>query len=198
MSGPSDAAFWEALYREGGDGWELGFATPPLVRWFATHSPRGKRALVVGCGRGHEARLLDQAGARVTAIDFAAPAVAAARESSHGQAIDYRQLDLFALPATGERWDLIVEHTCFCAIDPARRDEYVEVVAGALVPRGELLALFYAHGRPGGPPFTVDDEEIRRRFEPRFEIGLYETPSDSIVRRAGNERLVQMVVKARG
>jgi len=188
---PSDAAFWEALYRDGDDGWELGVATPPLVRWFAAHSPRGKRALVVGCGRGHEARMLHHAGARVTAIDFAEPALAAARKSSALE-IDWRLLDLFALPKAGEKWDLLVEHTCFCAIDPARRDEYVDVVAGALVPGGELVGLFYAHGRPGGPPFTTTDEELERRFTARFAIDHREVPPDSVARRAGDERLLRM------
>ncbi len=152
MSDPSDAKFWEQLYGAGGDGWELGRAAPPFERWFKNRRPRG-RALVVGCGRGHEARLLARLGAQVTAIDFAAPAIEAARALAEreGLAIDFRRMDLFDLPSSTEKWDLIVEHTCFCAIDPARRAEYARAAWSALAPGGELVGLFYAHGRPGGP-----------------------------------------------
>ena len=78
--------------------------------------------------------------------------------------------DLFELGRTPARYDLIAEHTCFCAIDPLRRDEYVDQVAAALVPGGALVGLFYAHGRPGGPPFTVDADELRARFGRRFVV----------------------------
>jgi SAM-dependent methyltransferase len=203
---PSDAEYWNEIYRGDGGGWELGRATPPLARWFAAHPAAGKRALVVGCGRGHEARLLARGGARVVAIDIASEAITAARAlttpddaaaaAGAGGSVEFRELDLFALPKTGEVFDLIVEHTCFCAIEVARRGEYVSAVAGALPASGELVALFYAHGRPGGPPFTTDDAEVRRLFAPRFELAHYETPPDSIERRAGLERLARLVRKA--
>jgi len=62
-----DAAFWTERYRQGGDRWDLGRAAPPLARWFADHPPApGTRAIVVGCGRGHEAFPLAAAGATVT------------------------------------------------------------------------------------------------------------------------------------
>ncbi len=191
---PSEVQFWSGLYREQRDGWELGRAAPPLARWFAAHSPSGRRALVVGCGRGHEARLLARAGANVTGIDFAAEAIADARALAEreGVPVDFRQRDLFELGRDPDRYDLAVEHTCFCAIDPARRDEYVAVIADVLAPGGELIALFWAHGRPGGPPYTVDDAELRARFGARFEFLHVEIPRDSVALRAGTERLVQL------
>lgn len=191
--GPSEASFWSHLYRSGDDRWELGRAAPPIVRWLDAHPPRGKRALVVGCGRGHEARLLARAGAEVVAIDFAADAIEAARELAlrDGSRVDFRVRDLFALAADPERYDLLVEHTCFCAIDPARRDEYITVAAEVLVPGGELLGLFYAHGRPGGPPYTVDRAELVARFGRRFALVADEVPSDSAAQRQGQEILAQ-------
>ena len=193
---PSDRAFWEGLYQHGEDGWDLGAATPPLVRWTAAHPELvdGKRVLVIGCGRGHDARMLARAGAKVTAVDFAAEAVAGARAlaASEGVTMEVLQADLFELPSQPEhagRYDLCVEHTCFCAIDPARRAEYVEAVRALVVDGGHLLALFYAHGRPGGPPFTTDDAELERLFPPRFVVEHREIPPDSLERRRGAERL---------
>src|SRR5205823_13264873 len=92
--GPSAPEFWNQLYAPGLDGWELGRAAPPLERWFTQHPPAGRRVLVVGAGRGNEARLLAQLGAQVTALDFADEAVAALRAIA---GIEVRQQDLFTL-----------------------------------------------------------------------------------------------------
>jgi methyl halide transferase len=192
-STPSDAIFWSSLYASGGDGWELGRATPPLERWFTAHPPREQRTLVIGCGRGHEARMLARMGAHVVAIDFAPEAIAAAQGYADSDAVDFRVRDLFALPRDVERYDLIVEHTCFCAIDPARRDEYVDVVHQILKPQGRLVGLFYAHGRPGGPPFSTTLDELRTRFTRKFLLAHDEVPEDSIASRHGEEILAVLV-----
>lgn len=191
---PSDAEFWGALYRDGGDGWELGRASPPLARFFAEHPPAGRRVLVVGCGRGHEARMLASLGAEVVAIDFAPEAIAGARLRAEAEKIkvDFRERDLFKLASDPERYPIVVEHCCFCAIDPARRDEYAEVVADVLEPGGALIGLFYAHGRAGGPPFSVTRDELDKCFSRHFDILQIETPPDSVVARQGQELLAVM------
>jgi SAM-dependent methyltransferase len=188
---PSDPRFWREHYARSRQGWELGRAAPPLERWFDEDSPRGRRTLVLGCGRGHEARLLAARGATVTAVDFVGEALAEARQlaAAEGLAIDFRERDLFDLPRDPERYDLVVEHCCYCAIDPARRADYVEVVANLLIDGGELVALFWAHGRPGGPPFSVDGEEIERLFTRRFVLTEMTVPADSVERRRGQELL---------
>lgn len=192
-----DRAFWSWIWQVEKDGWELGRAAPPLVRWAAGHDLRGVRVLVPGCGRGHEARLCARAGATVTAIDYAPEAVAAARAliATDGLEVEVRQADLFDLPRD-ERWDLVVEHCCFCAIAPARRDDYVRAVADALAPGGRLVGLFWGHGRAGGPPFSVDADELGARFSRRFELGPIAVPTDSVGTRFGEEMLVEMTVRA--
>jgi methyl halide transferase len=195
MVSPSDPQFWRERYAEPRQGWEIGRAAPPLERWFAPHSPKGKRALVVGCGRGHEARMLARAGARVVAVDFAPEALAEARvlAEREGVTIDFRLRDLFALAADVERYDLVVEHCCFCAIDPARRGEYVDVVADLLVDGGELVALLRTRcPQPQGPPFAVDADEVARLFARRFVLADARVPDDSIEPRRGTELLVHM------
>lgn len=188
---PSQAAFWEHLYRDDAAGWELGRATPPLASYFAKYSPRGSRVLVVGCGRGHEARMLAGHGAQVVAIDLAERAITAARGLDAGTGVAYRVHDLFVPLA--ERFDMVVEHTCFCAIEPARRDEYVERVADALVDGGALVGLFFDHGRPGGPPYTTDADELTRRFTRRFHVASLVRAEDSVLVRAGQELLGRFV-----
>ena len=191
---PSDADFWDHIYRDEAGGWELGRATPPLAGYFAAASPRGLRALVVGCGRGHEARMLAALGAHVTAIDIAPTAIATAQASSE-PGIDYLVQDLFTMPREPERFDVVVEHTCYCAIEVSRRDEYVDAVADLLVPGGQLVGLFFAHGRPGGPPFTVDAASVRAAFERRFTIDELVVATDSVLVRMGEELLARFAVR---
>lgn len=191
--GVSSAGFWDALFKSGRDGWELGRPAPPLLRWFLAHPPRGQRALVVGAGRGNEALLLHELGAQVTALDFSDEAVTAlnARAVAGHAKLTVLQQDLFTLAPSAD-FDIAVEHACFCAIDPGRRDEYVAAVAGALRPGGELIGLFWDHGRPGGPPFTTTRDELERRFGARFDWISDEVPRDSVAARQGQELLVQL------
>lgn len=193
---PSDAAFWDHIYRDEIGGWELGRATPPLTAWFTATPPGDLRALVVGCGRGHEARMLAGLGARVTAIDIAPSAIATAQAiRAPDLEIDYRVQDLFDMPRGPDRFDLVVEHTCFCAIEPQRRDAYIDAVADVLVPGGRLIGLFYAHGRPGGPPFTVDETSLRQAFQRRFVVDALALAPDSVLTRMGEELLGRFTVR---
>lgn len=188
--GPGDAGFWDPLFAAGAGGWELGRAAPPLQTWFLEHSPKDMDALVPGCGRGHEARLLAALGARVTAIDLAPTAIAQAQARTGPElAIEFAVRDLFSYVGQPPAFDLVVEHTCFCAIEPKRREDYVDAVADALRPGGRLVGLFYAHGRPGGPPFTTDRDELARRFSRRFEVEELEVARGSVLVRHGQELL---------
>lgn len=180
---------WEQRYQEQDTGWDLGQPAPPLVRAFAALPPT--RAVVVGSGRGHDALALAARGFEVTGIDVAPTAVEQANREAQQRGLPARfeVADLFALPGAHAAWPLWVEHTCFCAIDPSQREAYVEAAHRAIVPGGHLLGLFFAHGRPGGPPFTTDRAELERLFLPRFELVSMEVPPDSVPRRRGEELL---------
>ena len=84
----------------------------------------------------------------------------------------YVLADLFDLPVElTNRFQWVVEHTCFCAIEPGRRLEYVQGVLRALQPGGALLAIFFLNPwdpgeapEAGGPPFAVTREELDELF----------------------------------
>ena len=190
----SDPAFWEARYREGDTGWELGQAAPPLARALAS-IPVGLAAVVLGSGRAHEVRAAASAGwPRVVAVDFAASAHEEAKRLTAPELlprIEWQSANLFELGRTDpEAFDLAIEHTSFCAIAPARREEWLASVAASLRPGGRLLALFYAHKKPSGPPFATTREEIERLLPKHgFTIESIELAPDSHPRRAGEELL---------
>jgi SAM-dependent methyltransferase len=199
---PSDARYWERAYREGRTGWELGEAAPPLVRALRA-LPVRHDAVVLGCGRGHEVRMLAALGwPRVVGVDFAASALAEAR--AHGErvapagaaqaahVIEWLHDDVLALGSDRPNaFDLVVEHTCYCAIDPVTRDSWAGSVSATLRPAGVLVALFYTHARPGGPPFGATAVEVVAGLEAHgLVVEHQEQPADSAPKRAGDETLV--------
>ena len=189
----NEPGHWETMYADHRDGWELGEPPPPLVR-AAAWLPPSVRALVIGCGRGHEVRLLANLGwDQIVGVDFAATAIADAERLTPPELaprITWRRDDLFAIADHGI-FDLVLEHTSFCAIDPGRRAEWFAVMHRVVRPGGALLGLFYPHARPGGPPFGGTSEEIERlATEAGFALLRVEVPPDSIARRKGDELLV--------
>jgi SAM-dependent methyltransferase len=197
----SAPGFWEDLYARGEDGWELGEPSPPLAAWlarggrFSSTRDRPARVAIPGCGRGHDARLLARRGYEVHGFDFAEAAVAAARAGAdaEGLAITFEQRDIFTL---GEQrpgfFDAVWEYTCFCAIDPGRRQEYARVVHAVLRPGGVLLGCFYpVRDGSDGPPFPVSIEAVEQVLHPYFLIEEAGPPDESIERRRGLEWLVR-------
>jgi SAM-dependent methyltransferase len=191
------ATSWEDHYRRGDTGWDLGQAAPPLERWLAQGiaPPPPRQVAVLGCGFGHDALLFARAGYTVTGFDFAPSAVQAARShaAAAGLPVRFEEADIFTLaePCAG-MFDLVVEHTCFCAINPQRRAEYVAVAHHLLAAGGTFVGLFWAHGRPGGPPFSTSGEEITALFTPSFVIHSLDKAPDSVPRRAHQELLAVM------
>lgn len=187
----SSPDYWNALYLANDAGWDKGRVSPPIARMVRDGLlAKAARVAVVGAGRGHEAIELARAGLTVTAIDFAEEAAKAMRAAAEkaGVAMEVLQEDVFALPRVRPAaFDAACEHTCFCAIDPARRAEYVEAIHGTLAKGGLFFGLFYAHDKPGGPPHTTTEAEVRTLFTPRFAIERLVIAPDSFPNRQDAE-----------
>ncbi len=197
MSTPLDVnvpAFWEEVYQGGRAGWDLDGPTPIFRRLLASSQFAPGRIIVLGAGRGHDAREFARHGFTVTAVDFAADAVRDMRALTDPRAaIEILQADIFALPHTLDgTFDYVLEYTCFCAIDPPRRAEYADLVARLLRPGGIYVALFFPlSNHAGGPPFAISVSEIFALFGARgFTLLRRETPTDSVSQRRGLEQLL--------
>lgn len=187
----SQPEFWEQAYQEQRTGWDLGQAAPSFEDLFADpKSLSPGRLAVIGSGKGHDALLFARHGFEVTGFDFAPSAVEAARRAAAeaGLPATFVQADIFALPPVyHDSFDYVIEHAFFSAIDPARRTEYVTAVSAMLRPGGELIGLFFAHGRPGGPPFGTSAEELRGLVEGRFRVEHLAPATRSVETRQGWE-----------
>lgn len=187
--------FWEQCYKEGITRWDLGEPAPPLVSLLKSkQAPLPGRAAILGCGRGYEAILFAAHGFEVLGFDFAPSAIADASRLAEksGSSAKFLQRNIFDLPEEFPSYfDYVIEHTCFCAIPPSRRWDYVRVARAILRPGGELIGLFFTHSRPGGPPFGVTPEEIREYFIPDFEILCLIPATNSILSRQGEEHFAR-------
>ncbi len=196
----SDPAFWEWLYAQERQGWELGQPAPPLLAYLEAKSLPLGRVAVLGCGRGHDARLFAERGYQTWGVDIAASAIrdATALTRAQGVPVHFEECDVFDLPRDyAGFFDGVWEYTCFCAIDPARRQEYMEVVRTILKPGGWFLACFYPiREGAGGPPFPVSKSEVRHLFRSAFHFEEEFVPDNSIERRRGQEWVVRAVKRA--
>ena len=200
MNDVSSPSFWEDNYRSGRTGWDLGMPTPVFQRLADSGEfPPGKM-LVICAGRGYDARLFARLGFEVTAVDFAEDAVQEMLALNNPEtSMEVIQADLFDLPTfMNAEFDYILEYTCFCAIDPQRRAEYINSVTNLLKPGGFYIALaFPIGGRTGGPPFVVtSDELVDPLNEMGFELISREIPGDSVPGREGIEELLILKKKS--
>ena len=193
MQSTTDSSDWEQRYQEKTTPWDLGQAAPGFVSLLNSRqilSPG--RTAVLGCGHGYDALLFAEHGFEVVGFDFAPSAIAEATSLAQaaGSTAKFLQRDIFDLAMEfPQDFNYVVEHTCFCAIPPERRLEYVQLVRSLLRPKGELIALFFTHNRPGGPPFGSTPTEIVQYFEADFEILSLESVANSVPSRQGEEHI---------
>ena len=174
---------WEAQYQRNETPWDRGAASPGLLEYLAANKVRGK-VLVPGCGAGHDVRALAAHGAEVVGLDLAPAAIKLAQSFPAGGCESYVCGNLLSLPAELRgAFDWVWEHTCFCAIDPVQRADYVDGVHEALAPGGHLLAVFYldpSNDTPNqGPPFEVTVPQLDALFVPKFSLVREWLPSQT-------------------
>jgi len=189
--------FWENLYRKGRLGWDLGGPTPVFVNWLKHNPGDGEKVCVLGAGSGYDAIAFAEAGYRVTASEFApTPAHNLANQAQKSKlSLEVIAGDMFKLPKKKKgHFDLILEYTTYCAIDPTRRDDYVSLVLDILKPGGRLLALFFPMDQDPteGPPFGISYNEVDERFRPHFHFQHEEWPDHSVPTRRLRELFVIM------
>lgn len=193
------ADFWEGRYQQGTARWDLGEPAPPFVTLLhAPDAPKPGRIAVLGSGRGHDALLFAECGFDVVGFDFAPSAIEAATAAAQSRHLSaqFLQRDIFELPKEfSHHFDYVLEHTCYCAILPEQRADYVRVVRSILRPHGELIALFWAHARSGGPPFGTTPNEILQQFSPSFDTVSFTRATNSVESRKNEEYLARFRVK---
>lgn len=183
---PSSPDFWSERFERHFTPWDRG-GVPAGLRRFAEQSSRPYTVLIPGCGTGHEAAFLSDAGWDVTAIDFSPAAVATARARLGKWAGRVVQADFFDF-VPPRPLDLIYERAFLCALPRATWPDIARRWA-ELLPAGGLLAgFFFLEATPKGPPFGIDSHELESMLDTAFEKISDEPVDDSIPVFAGRER----------
>jgi len=187
--------YWETRWKENRTGWDIGEISTPLKEYFDQLTDKNLKILIPGCGNAYEAEyLLNKGFTNVYIVEIAQLAVDSFLKRCPQFPKDKIIVaDFFELK---DQFDLIVEQTFFCAIDPIRRDEYVKQTAQLLKPGGKLVGLLFDRDFDGGPPFGGNKEEYLNRFEPYFEIRIMETAYNSIDPRKGKELFICLLKKS--
>lgn len=186
-------SYWSEIYRnEVNPGWNLNQAAPALQDMLPRLKLPKSRVLVLGCGEGHDAAFFAKEGHLVTAVDISPEALARGHAKYSTQVnLKFLQADLFALPKEFQNsFDIVFEHTCYCAINPTLRSQMVKIWKQVLTPHGQLMGVFFIMDKKVGPPFGGTEWELRKRLADSFRFIFWGRWRNSIPARNGKELFV--------
>lgn len=187
------ASHWTRIYKEEENpGWNLGEPAEALKDMLPRLKPSRSRVLVLGCGEGHDAAFFAQSGHIVTAVDFSPSAIERAKNLyGHLPGITFVEADVFKLPRDFDQsFDIVFEHTCYCAINPAKRQDLVKVWNRVLVKGGHLMGVFFAFERRSATPYGGTEWELRQRLKNSYQPIFWGRWQKSVPRRQGREFFV--------
>jgi SAM-dependent methyltransferase len=187
--------FWNNLWENKITHWDIGYPSPAIADFMAKVSNKDASILIPGCGNAYEAEFLVKNGFNdITLIDIAPIAVKQIQEKF----ANYPQIKIFCEDffEHDKKYDIIIEQTFFCALDPKKRNDYVRHTASLLKPNGCIVGLMFDKdfGKPF-PPFGGNKEEYIQTFETYFDIQSMEKCLNSIPPRVDTELFVHLTKK---
>jgi SAM-dependent methyltransferase len=186
---------WENRYLKNDIGWDLGEVSTPLKEYFNQLENKEIKILIPGGGNSYEAEYLFKNGFKnVFVVDFSKSAIEniqkripnfPSSQLIHG--------DFFELENS---FDLIIEQTFFCAINPNLRAAYIVKMHQLLKSKGKLVGLmFNAPLNKDKPPFGGNKEDYLVSFKLLFNIEKMQACYNSFGNRKGRELFVKMLKK---
>ena len=131
-----DQDFWTNRYQTGKTGWDTACVTRPLQTYFDQIKAKNLEILIPGGGNAYEAEYLFKHGfTNVNALDFSeVPLQNLKKRCPNFPSENLIQANFFEHQG---QYDLIVEQTFFCAINPSLRANYVKKIHALLKPKGK-------------------------------------------------------------
>ncbi|WP_397363026.1 methyltransferase domain-containing protein [Olleya sp. R77988] len=189
-------SFWDNRYKSKDIGWDLGDISPPLKAYFDQLKNKQLKILIPGGGHSHEAEYLHIKGFKnVYVVDLSKTALTNIKTrvpdfpSSHLIKEDFFDLNM--------SFDLIIEQTFFCAINPKLRPAYAAKAYELLSHKGKVVGLLFdAPLNTDHPPFGGCKAEYMDYFKPYFNVLLMEQATNSIESRKEKELFFKIEKKA--
>lgn len=181
-----DAIYWDHRYMENNTPWDLGMVSPPLKNYIDCLTDHSLSILIPGCGNAYEATYLIEKGFQnVTLIDLSSTLASSLQSKYKGLPIEIIHANFFDHKGS---YDLILEQTFFCALDPSLRKAYVNTCYELLSSNGKIAGvLFNKKFTETEPPYIASDEEYSDLFEHLFYFNEYQPCASSATSRLGFE-----------
>ncbi|SFS33216.1 class I SAM-dependent methyltransferase [Lutibacter maritimus] len=179
--------YWENKYKENATGWDIGYASTPLTTYFNQLTNKDLRILIPGGGNCYEAEYLFEHGFKnVFVIDIALQPLKNLKKRFPDFPDEHLIHDDFFNHS--ETYDLIIEQTFFCALDPNLRTAYCNKMHNLLNKNGKVIGLLFNFELTEvGPPFGGSIVEYTKLFYEKFSINVLERCYNSIKPRDGRE-----------
>jgi SAM-dependent methyltransferase len=187
--------FWDKRYKENEIGWDIGIISTPIKEYIDQLKDKSIKILIPGCGNAHEAEYLFNIGFKnVFLIDISPLALENFKRRVPKFPVNQLICDDFFNHK--EQYDLVIEQTFFCAINPMLREQYAKHVNNILKSKGKLVGLLFNDKlNDDKPPFGGNSEEYNSTFAPYFTIEIMEKAHNSITPRKDRELFIKMIKK---
>jgi len=188
-------SFWETRYVNHQTGWDIGYISTPLKIYFDQIKNKEISILIPGAGNAYEAEYLFNNGfSNVYIMDIAAqPLINLKNRIPDIKDKFLLQDDFFSHEG---RYDLIIEQTFFCSLDPELRSNYATKINELLKSKGKLIGvLFDTSFKQEGPPFGGNSSEYLKIFSQHFNIRTLGTCYNSILPRREQEVFINFEKK---
>ena len=178
---------WNSRYDTKETGWDIGFVSPPLKEYIDQITDLNIKILIPGCGNAYEAEYLFNKGFKnVFIVDYSQIAISNLIKRIPDFPIFNAVCDDF-FNISGQ-YDLILEQTFFCAIDPKLRNNYAKQISSLLKENGKLVGLFFSVPMfSDHPPFGGSKQEYIKCFSKLFSINTIGKCYNSIKSRNNKE-----------
>lgn len=182
--------YWEDKWEKGNTRWDLGYPAPALTKYFDQLTDKNLRILIPGAGNAYEAEYLWKNGFKNVFFNEIAEApiknfLKRANNFPQDQIITENFFE------HSGKYDLIIEHTFYTAINPDMRNQYARKIFDLLKLHGKMAGLLFGvEFDYEGPPYGGTEEQYRKLFDPLFDILILEEARDSIEPRSGRELFI--------
>ena len=186
---------WDNRYIKNDIGWDLGEVSPPLKAYFGQLEDRNCKILIPGGGNSYEAEYLFKLGFKhVYVVDLSKTVLSNIQKRVPN--FPSEQLFLGDFFEVDDTFDLIIEQTFFCAINPKLRKQYALKVFSLLNKNGRLVGLLFdAPLYKNRPPFGGSKKEYLTYFKSIFKVEIFQKCYNSVKSRKGKELFFKVIKK---
>ncbi|OBX22450.1 MULTISPECIES: methyltransferase domain-containing protein [Bizionia] len=187
--------FWDSRYQNQDIGWDLGEVSLPIKTYIDQLKDTSLKILIPGAGNSYEAEYLFLNGFKNVCI---ADLSKTALDNFKNRVPSFPDENLLHINVFDmkETFDIIIEQTFFCALNPNLREAYAKKMHSLLNPNGKLVGLLF--DKPlftERPPFGGSKAEYVTYFKSYFDFDIFEASYNSMTSREDSELFIKLLKK---